>query len=125
MADAIKGTECKITFAGSVLGYADSVSISIDTGASKKHEIGDRVPKVIKAGLMDVTGSLSRAYVDTTLLQRASGTGDLPTFDIIASGPNGQIKVSGCMVTSWSLDLPLDDWVMDSIDFTAKQVVTV
>lgn len=128
---AVRGFECRVIMSsglvasGVAMGYAESFSASEDTGAEAFYQMGSFLAQTIKAGGRAITGSLSRAYINSTglkLLLRATGLTNR-SFQLVGSGANGRIMVSGCVITTWNYDQPRDDWVMESLDFVAKQIL--
>ena len=122
----IKGHRAIIHYQGVAIGYTESVSVDITRNVDPFYEHGDPRPQALIEGNEEVTGSISRAWVDWTLLNAIlkSGNTALGVFNITiysrASELGGILYLYGCKVTDTSLDIPQDGFLMQDIDFRAK-----
>jgi len=118
-----KGWNAKIYKDGVVIGKADSASVEIATNLEAFYEIGARVPTDLVAGNQEVTGSISKAWIDTNYLQLVTGTGSLTEFDLAFKIENGPvIYCYDCKFERGAVDIPQDGWLKEDYDFRAKSV---
>lgn len=131
-----KGFEGTIMFNGDVVGRAESFSIDVSNNLDKFFEVGSRLAAELKEGNFEVSGSISSGFINSAKLALAIG-GDgesmfaqqrLPSFEIVGmvenvnTGKTEKVTLKGCKIDSWSLDLPAEDWVMESVDFQAINI---
>ena len=122
-----KGWNAKIYKDGVLIGYCDSASVDIATGLDPYYEIGSRVPSYLTEGNQEVTGSISKAWIDTDYLALVVGTSTLTEFDLVFKASSSQsgapwIYCYDCKFESGSLDIPQDGVLTESYDFRAKSV---
>lgn len=123
-----KGKDAKIVYNGTTLGNVDSASVDIARGVETYYEVGSGAPAEIVEGNVEITGSLSRAWLDTTLAELigTDTTTALSAFTLVlkasttADGTTPQITVGGCKVESGTIDITQDGYVMGDVDFVGK-----
>jgi len=125
-------------FANSV-GRLKGVNVAVASDVQPFYEIGRRYPTHLRGGSVRTTGSIDRAHVNGALLRLLLGDGATsppaspnfvqPSFNIIATlqdsahpDQNVKVVVFGVKFTRWSTTIPLDDFVMESVDFEALRV---
>ncbi len=123
----VKGWYGLFYYAGTKLGYCDSVSVSINANLDPFYEIGTRTPVDLVVGQEEVTGSLERAWIDNTILAlvepNAFVAGILPSFTLVfyADQPGtAQVALSGCKLENAGVELTPDGITLQSSDFRAK-----
>ena len=137
MADRVfKGWNARIfvrTGAGAwqQVGQADSVSIEIATGVEPYYGIGTRIPETLVEGNEEITGSMSRAWVNVDYLALLGAGGlALTAFDlvfqagVVAGVPGPWIYVYDCKFETGSLDIPQDGFLTEDYDFRAISIHT-
>ena len=111
------------------IGTAESVSLDIDTGIEPYYEIGSRTPATLVEGNEEITGSLSRAWVNVDYLTLLGAGGvALREFNLCfrtgePAGVTGPyVYVYGCKFESGSLDIPQDGFLTEDYDFRALRI---
>jgi len=119
-----KGWNCKIyrSDLGVQIGYADSASVDIATNLEPYYEIGSRTPADLIAGNQEVTGSISKAWIDTNYLQLVTGTSSLTEFDLCFEVGSMKVYVYDCKFEKGSLDIPQDGFLKEDYDFRGKSI---
>jgi len=120
-----KGWNAKIYKEGVLIGYCDSASVDIATGLDPYYEIGSRTPSYLTEGNQEITGSISKAWIDINYLNLVIGTGSLTEFDLTFKAYTSGapwIYLYDCKFESGSLDIPQDGVLTESYDFRAKTV---
>lgn len=127
MADQVfKGWKAKILIDGNEIGYAESVSVEISTGVEPYYEIGSRSPATIVEGNEEITGSISKAWINTDYLTLCTGATGLTFFDLVfkageASGAPW-VYLYDCKFETGSLDIPQDGFLTEDYDFRATKI---
>jgi hypothetical protein len=121
------------------VGRLKGVTVTVTSDVQPFYEIGRRYPTHLRGGSVRTTGSISRAHINGALLRLLLGDGATsppasanfvqPSFNIIATlqdsaHPDQNVKmiVFGVKLSSWSASIPLDDFVMESVQFEALRV---
>jgi len=121
-----KGHSAVITVGGTTLGYADEVTIDVDIGLETFYEIGSKFWVAVSEGNFEVTGSISKAWVDISLLGTLGlGSGDPTTpgsFDVTAVFGGNTITIVNCRFETVSLSIPQDGFLMEDYDFVGQKV---
>jgi hypothetical protein len=125
---------------GSTIGRVQNVTLSVSTEVKPFHEMGSRLPKELRAGKIEIGGTVERAFVNGALLRLMLGqyASDeeaagfvIPTLDMVlaldnqmpAGDPgNSTLTVYGVMFEGWDLNLPADDFVLEALSYKAKRV---
>lgn len=119
-----KGWNAKLLQNSTEIGYAESVTVDISTGAEAYFELGAATAKEIVAGNVEISGTIDRAWVDTKLLVLiGSPRGSLGEFSIkvsVADTTPNVLTVTGCKPEAVSFDIPQDGFLTHSFDFIAK-----
>lgn len=135
---AADGLVTQYGFSNSV-GRLHGLSVAVASDVQPFYEIGRRYPTHLRGGNVRTTGSIARAHVNGALLRLLLGDGATsppasanfvqPSFNIIATlqdsahpDQNVKVIVFGVKFSSWSTSIPLDDFVMESVNFEALRV---
>ena len=122
----VKGHRAIIHYEGVPIGYTESISVDITRNVDPFYEHGDPRPQALIEGNEEITGSMSRAWVDWTLLNAIlkSGNTALGVVDIWVmvrdNDVGGYLYLYNCKITDTSLDIPQDGFLMQDVDFRAK-----
>ncbi len=125
-------------FANSV-GRLKGVSVAVSSDVQPFYELGRRYPTHLRGGNVRTTGSIARAHINGALLRLLLGDGATsppassnfvqPSFNIIATlqdsahpDQNAKVIVFGVKFSSWSTSIPLDNFVMEQVNFEALRV---
>jgi len=134
MATIVKGWKAKILWnSGGIgttytqIGEAESMSISIDASLDEYLAVGSKQVAAIVEGPVILTGSLSRAWIDTGMLAIIYGDSATdflqPGFDIYAyravADEEAYIWAYNCKIESLSFDIPADGFLKEDVDFRA------
>lgn len=123
-----KGWNAKILYAGSEVGYAESASVEIATGLEPYYQIGSRQPATLIAGNEEVTGTISKAWINTNYLALVApaAAGALSEFTLVfkASTASGApwVYCYKCKFETGALDIPQDGFLTEDYDFRATTV---
>jgi len=121
------------------VGRLRNVTINVTSDLRPFYELGRRYPTHLRPGLVQTGGTIERAHVNGALLRLLLGEGAKsppgaanfvqPSFNIIATlkdsaRPDQQTKVVvfGAKFSSWSYNIPSEDFVMESVAFQALRV---
>lgn len=121
------------------VGRLRGVTINVFSDVKPFFEIGRRYPTHLRPGVIQTTGTVERAHINGALLRLLLGDGATsppptggfaqPSFNIIAtlqdaSRPDESTKiiVFGAKFSSWSYNIPGDDFVMEAVNFQALRV---
>jgi hypothetical protein len=125
---------------GNTVGRVVNVSLSISTEVKPFHEIGFRLPRELRAGRIDIGGTVERALVNGALLRLMLGeyaVGEeaagfvVPTLDMVVTLDNQQppgdegnsvLTVYGVVFDSWNMSVPAHDFVLEGLSFKAKRI---
>jgi hypothetical protein len=115
------------------VGRVTGVEVHVDSDVQAFHELGQRYPTELRAGNVDVSGSIDRAFINGALLKlllgdaaasRPAGAFVNPSFNIslraenpARSGVSSTVTVHGVKIDEWSYNLPEDDFVMEQVKF--------
>lgn len=130
-----KGWNAKIYFSAGgtidpsgLLGYADSASVEIASGLEAYYEVGSRQPVELVEGNEEITGSFSRAWVNTDYLNFMGAGGSTLTefaleFQVVRPGSSTMfVYCYACKFETGSLDIPQDGILKEDYDFRAKSI---
>jgi len=121
-----KGWNAKIYRNDVQIGYADSASVEIATNLEAFYQLGSRRPVDLTTGNEEVTGSFSKAWIDTNYLQLvAPGENSLTTFTLAFEVGTMKIYCYDCAFETGSLDIPQDGVLKEDYDFRAKSIAVV
>ena len=112
------------------IGRATGVSVRVNSDIRPFHEVGQRYATELRAGNVNITGTIGRAHVNGALLRlmlgeggsgtRPAGTFVSPTFNLSLRMENSAFPGNGATVTvhgvkldGWSFSMPEDDFVME------------
>jgi len=121
------------TYSLTPVGRATGVEVRVDSDVQPFHELGQRYPTELRAGNVNVSGSIDRAFINGALLKlllgdaassRPAGAFVNPSFNIslraenpAKAGVSSTVTVHGVKVDEWSYSLPEDDFVMEQVKF--------
>ena len=122
-----------------VVGRLQKVTISVASDLKPFYEIGRRYPTHLRPGIVRVSGTVERAYINGALLRLLLGDGAVsppasanfvqPAFNIIANLTNParpdqftKVVAFGVKFESWSYQIPMEDFVMESVSFQALRI---
>jgi len=120
-----KGWNAKIYKDGVQIGLADSASVEIATNLEAYYEIGSRVPTDLVEGNQEVTGSISKAWIDTHYLALVTNSTTLYEFNLCFEVGNMKLYCYSCKFERGSIDIPQDGFLKEDYDFRAKEVAVV
>jgi hypothetical protein len=109
------------------VGAAESASLEITTGLEPYNEIGEFTPYCIAEGNQEITGSISRMWIDLKFLNylRKTSSDVLSEFFLIfragTSAGSPYIYAKQCKAETVSIDISQDGFVMNDIDFRALE----
>lgn len=123
-------------FALAPIGRATDVTVQVRSVMRPFHEVGQRYATELRAGNVDVTGTMGRAYINGALLQlmlgeagagsRPAGPFVSPTFNLSLllenpgrPGQSSSLTVHGVKCDGWSFAMPEDDFVLEQVSFRA------
>jgi hypothetical protein len=125
-------------YALSTVGRATRVEVRVTSEMRPFHELGQRYPAELRAGNVNVTGTVERAYINGALLNlllgdaaksRPAGTFLSPSFNLdlrlenpSKPGTSTTVTVHGVKFENWSFAIPEDDFVMERLEFRALWV---
>jgi hypothetical protein len=117
------------------VGRATGVEVRVTSDMQPFHELGQRYPTELRAGNVNVSGSIDRAYINGALLKlllgdaaasRPAGAFVHPAFNIslraenpARAGTASTVTVHGARLDEWSYALPENDFVMEQVTFKA------
>lgn len=124
-----KGWNAAILYNGSTIGFCDSASVEIATGVEPYYGIGYRQAQTLIEGNEEITGSISKAWINTDYLSLLSPGGStlLSEFTLIIKAGVGsggpQVACYNCKFETGSIDVPQDGFLTEDYDFRAQSVV--
>jgi hypothetical protein len=117
------------------VGRVQNVSLQVQSEVRAFHELGQRYATELRAGNVTISGTIGRAYINGALLRlllgeaadnRPAGAWAQPTFNITllaenaaVPGVRSTVTLHDVKVDGWVLDVPEDDFLMESIGFKA------
>ena len=125
---------------GNVVGRVTGVGLSVATRVQAFHEMGSRLPRELRAGRIEISGEVERAYVNGALLRLMLGdyatTEEaagfvIPDLDMVVALDNQQppgdpgnstLTVYGVMFDRWRVDLPAEDFMLENLTFKARRI---
>ncbi len=126
MALVYKGWNAKIYLDDLELGCCESASVEIASNIEPYYCVGARDAQALVEGNQEITGSISRAWVNTYYLALVASTGALSEFTLVfkASEASGApwIYCYNCKFETGSVDIPQDGFLMEDYDFRARSI---
>lgn len=134
MVTVMKGSMALIYYsigAGTYLpvGYTESLSVDFGRNIDPFYQHGDVQPIDIVEGNEEITGSITRAWLDWKLLDailRGAGNDyllpEMVLYVMARVGPDSfsYLYLTGVKIGDASLDIPQDGFLMQDVDFRAK-----
>jgi len=123
--------DVEITIGNKVLGGAEEASVSAKRDNTFAYEGGNYAPVEIVEGKFDISGELTRAFIDVTLLNEIFPLDQalLPSFDITATITSGKtpgrtITLHGVKFDSIDISsLSMDGYAKNKLPFKALKLV--
>ena len=121
------------------VGRVQDVRIEVTSDIRAFHEIGQRYATQLRAGNINISGTIGRAMINgamlSLLLGRASqgrpgGSWEQPAFNMtvrVANNVSGSIStltLHDIKLSNWNYQLPEDDFVMENASFQALYITT-
>lgn len=126
--NVFKGWKAKILINGNEIGNCDAVSLEITTGVEPYYGIGSREPVTLVEGNEEITGTMSKVWVNKTYLNLCTGATGLTFFDLIFKAGEAAgspwVYVYDCKFETGSLDIPQDGFLTEDYDFRAMSIFT-
>jgi len=119
------------------VGRVQNVRVEVTSEIRAFHEIGQRYATQLRAGNINVTGTIGRAMINgamlSLLLGRASqgrpgGNWEQPAFNMtvrVANDVNGSVNtltLHEIKLNNWNYHMPEDDFVMENAGFQALYI---
>jgi hypothetical protein len=117
------------------VGRVQSVRVEVRSEIKVYNELGSRYPTQLRPGNVTITGTIGRAFINGALLKLLLGEAATsrpatswvqPAFNITllvenvsVPGVSSSVTLHDVKLNNWVYDLPEDDVVMESADFTA------
>ena len=123
-----------------VVGRVLNVGVSVRTEVKPFHEIGKRIATELRAGNINVSGTVERAFVNGAMLRLLLGryadeeetnAFPMPRFNMILSMDNqrgeegagsSKLTVFNVLFDNWQFQMPEDDFVLEQVGFRARRV---
>lgn len=117
------------------VGRVQSVRVEVQSEIKTFNELGSRYPTQLRPGNVSITGTIGRAFINGAMLKlllgdaatsRPATSWAQPAFNITLlvenaalPGVRSTVTLHDVKIHNWVYDLPEDDVVMESADFTA------
>jgi hypothetical protein len=117
------------------VGRVQGMRVEVRSEIKTYNELGSRYPTQLRPGNVTITGTIGRAFINGALLKlllgdaatsRPAASWTQPAFNITmlvenaaVPGVRSTITLHDVKISNWVYDLPEDDVVMESADFTA------
>jgi len=117
------------------VGRVQSVRVEVRSEIKTYNELGSRYPTQLRPGNVTITGTIGRAFINGALLKlllgdaatsRPATSWAQPAFNITLlvenaalPGVRSTVTLHDVKISNWVYNLPEDDVVMESADFTA------
>ena len=117
------------------VGRVQGMRVEVRSEIKTYNELGSRYPTQLRPGNVTITGTIGRAFINGALLKlllgdaassRPATSWTQPAFNITLlvensalPGVRSTITLHDVKISNWVYDLPEDDVVMESADFTA------
>jgi hypothetical protein len=124
------------------IGRVTGVTIDVVSAMKPFHELGQRYATELRAGNVNLSGTIGRAHVNGALLRlmlgdaaagsRPAGTFVSPTFNLSLlmentafPGNSSTVTVHGVKLDGWSFNMPEDDFVLEQVTYRALWISVV
>jgi hypothetical protein len=123
------------------VGRVHDVTVQVQSEVRAFHEIGQRYATELRSGNMTIKGTIGRAHINGALLRlmlgeaaesRPARSWPQPTFNITflaenaaAPGVKSSITLHDVKIDNWVLNVPEDDFLMESVGFQALYLTTL
>lgn len=109
-----------------VVALCRGISFTVETNTEAVFELGSRTNKEYKRGNLEITGTIDRLIFDNRFFSNVDADHPVErTIVCYASGSDGTtmtITLSGVVFTSWDFDMPAEDYITESVEFTARDI---
>jgi len=122
-----KGWEGTVKIENVTVARATGLTIEVSQGLEPVYVIGRREPYIIKEGSRSFTGTIDKMFLDDTLFSRLyldkDTQDEIWISGVVSDGVTTRTIIArGVKFDTWSWELPQDDFVVESVDFTATGV---
>lgn len=124
------------------IGRVTGVTIDVVSAMKPFHELGQRYATELRAGNVDISGTVARAHVNGALLRLMLGEGAgaarpatafvSPSFNLSLlmestafPGSSSTVTVHGVKLDGWSFAMPEDDFVLEQVSYRALWISVV
>ena len=117
------------------VGRIQNVRVEVSSEIRPFHEIGQRYATELRAGNVNIRGTIERAYLNGAMLKlllgeaadsRPPASWPQPTFNITLlsenaakAGVRSTITLHEVKIGNWGFNMPEDDFLMEQISFQA------
>ncbi len=117
------------------VGRVQNVRVEVASEIRPFHEIGQRYATELRAGNVNIRGTIGRAYINGALLKlllgeaadsRPAGSWAQPSFNITllaenaaAAGVRNTVTLHDVKIASWVYNIPGDDFLIEEVGFQA------
>ena len=108
------------------IGYAESASVEITSNVEPWFSLGSRITTDIAEGNEEITGSLSKAWIDKGYLMMLTGAAGLTEFNLCFTVSTAmKLYCYNCKFSRGSIDIPQDGFLKEDYDFIPKSIAVV
>lgn len=132
------------------IGWVSNVSLDVSNSSEAYFAIGDRVAKQTRRGQVELSGSIGRAFVDSSLIRLMFGqvTDDIAVHNLIDLGASGvsanevemqlqfedktpgrervvRIILSDVILETFSLEYAANDNIVENLDYQAGDITII
>jgi len=104
--------------------WADSATVEVSTGVEDVRTIGQRQPRAIQPGDIEITGTIEGLWINEDLIDEIKSPTSGGLNLCIYVGSDMYVYVTGAYLDGFSFETPRDGWLRRSIDFRAKDFYT-
>ncbi len=117
------------------VGRVQNVRVEVTSDIRPFHELGQRYATELRAGNVNIRGTIGRAYINGALLKlllgeaadsRPAGSWAQPSFNITllaenaaAAGVRNTVTLHDVKIGSWVYSIPEDDFLLEEVGFHA------
>jgi hypothetical protein len=123
------------------VGRLTNVTLSATTEVKAFHELGSHAVKDLRAGNVNISGTVERAFINGALLKLMLGqyaeteeqapAFKMPNFNMTlildnlqpsGDAGNSTLTVHGVIFDTWNFRVPEDDFVLEKLTFKARRI---
>jgi hypothetical protein len=117
------------------VGRVQNVHVEVQSEVRPFHEVGQRYATELRAGNVNISGTIGRAYINGAMLKlllgeaaesRPASSWPQPAFNLTLilensanPGVRNTLTLHDVKLTNWSYTIPEDDFVMEAVGFRA------